>query len=57
LYLQDVYRWFNCMQIGPCAGWMNDNATLRYVDNTNAIFMLVMNPVLPSLLDNQKVDE
>ena len=25
----DVYKWFNCMEIGPCHGWMTSNATLR----------------------------
>ena len=23
---KDMYTWFNCMEIGPCAGWMNSNA-------------------------------
>ncbi|KAJ8970389.1 hypothetical protein NQ314_001257 [Rhamnusium bicolor] len=26
---KDVYNWFNCMQIGPCTGWLNSNETLR----------------------------
>ncbi|XP_022239234.1 acyloxyacyl hydrolase-like, partial [Limulus polyphemus] len=25
----DIYKWLNCMQIGPCFGWMNDNSTWR----------------------------
>jgi len=28
---KDMYRWFNCMEIGPCAGWMNANNTLREI--------------------------
>ncbi|CAH1779026.1 unnamed protein product [Owenia fusiformis] len=23
------YDWFNCLQVTPCAGWMNSNATIR----------------------------
>jgi len=26
---KDVYEWFNCMQIGPCWGWMNQDARAR----------------------------
>jgi acyloxyacyl hydrolase len=25
----DVYTWFNCMEMGPCSAWMNSNVTLR----------------------------
>ncbi|PNF35712.1 hypothetical protein B7P43_G16153 [Cryptotermes secundus] len=25
----DVYAWFNCMEMGPCSAWMNSNVTLR----------------------------
>jgi acyloxyacyl hydrolase len=27
----DVYTWFNCMEMGPCSAWMNSNVTLRKV--------------------------
>lgn len=27
----DVYKWFNCMEMGPCSAWMNSNVTLRKV--------------------------
>ena len=27
----NVYDWFNCMEIGPCHGWMTQNATLKTV--------------------------
>lgn len=26
---KDLYRWFNCMQIGPCNGWLNSDENLR----------------------------
>lgn len=26
---KDVYTYLNCLQISPCTGWMNSNATLR----------------------------
>ncbi|KAJ8870455.1 hypothetical protein PR048_029477 [Dryococelus australis] len=29
VHYRDVYRWFNCMEIGPCYGWLNENATIR----------------------------
>jgi acyloxyacyl hydrolase len=29
VYYKDLYEWFNCMQIGPCTGWLNSNKTLR----------------------------
>ena len=35
LTYSQVYDWFNCMEIGPCAGWMNSNSTLRKI-TTNA---------------------
>lgn len=31
-----MYRWFNCMEIGPCHGWMTSNATLRRVTTKHA---------------------
>jgi acyloxyacyl hydrolase len=31
LRYDDVYRWFNCMEMGPCSAWMNSNVTLRKV--------------------------
>ena len=32
----DVYDWFNCMEIGPCHGWMSRNATLRKITSAKA---------------------
>jgi acyloxyacyl hydrolase len=32
----DVYDWFNCMEIGPCHGWMSRNATLRAITTAHA---------------------
>ncbi|XP_063218353.1 acyloxyacyl hydrolase-like [Bacillus rossius redtenbacheri] len=29
VHYRELYRWFNCMEIGPCYGWLNENATLR----------------------------
>ena len=31
-----VYDWFNCMEIGPCHGWMTSNSTLRQITTKNA---------------------
>nr|CAD7259873.1 unnamed protein product [Timema shepardi] len=36
VYYRDVYNWFNCMEIGPCVGWMNTNATLRKITSRAA---------------------
>nr|CAD7601809.1 unnamed protein product [Timema genevievae] len=36
VYYHDVYNWFNCMEIGPCVGWMNSNATLRKITSRAA---------------------
>jgi len=29
IHYDDVYKWFNCMEMGPCSAWMNSNVTLR----------------------------
>jgi len=29
IHYDDVYKWFNCMEMGPCSAWMNGNVTLR----------------------------
>ncbi|KDR21147.1 Acyloxyacyl hydrolase [Zootermopsis nevadensis] len=29
IHYDDVYTWFNCMEMGPCSAWMNSNVTLR----------------------------
>ena len=29
LKYEQVYDWFNCMEMGPCHGWMTSNSTLR----------------------------
>ena len=39
----DVYEWFNCMEIGPCQGWMNSNASLRHYTTRRANQVSVMN--------------
>jgi acyloxyacyl hydrolase len=36
LTFDDVYQWFNCMEIGPCHGWMSSNATLRKMTTRHA---------------------
>lgn len=36
LRYSDVYRWFNCMEIGPCHGWMTSNSTLRQITTRHA---------------------
>ena len=36
LTYDDVYEWFNCMEIGPCHGWMTNNATLRKITTEHA---------------------
>ncbi|XP_046386733.1 acyloxyacyl hydrolase-like [Ischnura elegans] len=28
---KNMYKWFTCMEIGPCLGWMTPNATLRKI--------------------------
>nr|CAD7462159.1 unnamed protein product [Timema tahoe] len=38
VYYHDVYNWFNCMEIGPCVGWMNSNATLRKITSRDTEF-------------------
>jgi len=32
-----VYDFMNCLQISPCWGWMNSNATIRNITNTWAV--------------------
>ena len=32
----DLYDWFNCMEIGPCHGWMTSNSTLRKITTKHA---------------------
>lgn len=41
VYYKDLYKWFNCMQIGPCTGWLNSNETLRQI-TTQVIFVLIL---------------
>eukprot|EP01064_Diplonema_japonicum_P035619 TRINITY_DN7787_c0_g1_i1.p1 TRINITY_DN7787_c0_g1~~TRINITY_DN7787_c0_g1_i1.p1 ORF type:complete len:547 (+),score=100.52 TRINITY_DN7787_c0_g1_i1:53-1642(+) len=33
---KDLYTYLNCLQISPCTGWMNTNATLRNVTTERA---------------------
>jgi len=33
---KDMYRWFNCMEIGPCAGWLNPDKQLREKTSTRS---------------------
>jgi len=32
----DLYDYLNCLQISPCYGWMNSNATMRYLTTQRA---------------------
>ena len=36
LTYSQVYDWFNCMEMGPCHGWMSSNATLRTITTQHA---------------------
>ena len=36
LTYDDLYEWFNCMEIGPCHGWMSANDTLRKMTSKHA---------------------
>lgn len=31
IHYKDLYKWYSCMQIGPCNGWMTSNVTLREI--------------------------
>ena len=33
----DVYAYLNCLEISPCSGWMNSNATLRNATTARAV--------------------
>ena len=54
LKYKDMYRWFNCLEIGPCAGWMNSNETLRTITSKHA---RRLNNILESLAEKQKFDK
>lgn len=34
---KDVYKWFLCMQIGPCNGWMNPDEHIRQATSARAV--------------------
>ena len=34
---KDVYSFLNCLEISPCSGWMNSNATLRNETTARAV--------------------
>ncbi|EEZ98824.2 Acyloxyacyl hydrolase-like Protein [Tribolium castaneum] len=36
VFYKNLYEWFNCMQIGPCTGWLNANQTLRDITSKRA---------------------
>lgn len=36
VHYTDMYRWFNCMEMGPCHGWMTSNSTLRKITTKHA---------------------
>ncbi|CAH0559422.1 unnamed protein product [Brassicogethes aeneus] len=36
VHYKNVYDWFNCMQIGPCTGWLNSNETVRSITSEKA---------------------
>ncbi|XP_023330125.1 acyloxyacyl hydrolase isoform X2 [Eurytemora carolleeae] len=48
---KDMYAWFNCMQIGPCAGWMNWNSTLRSITSKRS---RELSDVLRQIAEKQK---
>ena len=54
LKYKDMYRWFNCLEIGPCAGWMNRNETLRTITSKHA---RQLNNILENLAEKQKFDK
>ena len=54
LKYKDMYKWFNCLEIGPCAGWMNSNATLRAITSKHA---RKLNTILQNLAEKQKFDK
>lgn len=39
VFYKDLYNWFNCLQIGPCTGWLNSNETLRNI--TSKVIILL----------------
>ena len=49
-----MYSWFNCMEIGPCAGWMKSNATLRAITSKRA---KQLNKVLSDIAEKEKFDK
>ncbi|XP_076323319.1 acyloxyacyl hydrolase-like isoform X2 [Tachypleus tridentatus] len=44
----DTYKWLNCMQIGPCFGWMNENETWREATTKKALELTNVLRDLPS---------
>eukprot|EP00095_Tigriopus_kingsejongensis_P003537 snap_masked-scaffold106_size358372-processed-gene-1.9 protein:Tk03537 transcript:snap_masked-scaffold106_size358372-processed-gene-1.9-mRNA-1 annotation:"acyloxyacyl hydrolase-like" len=51
LTYKDVYTWFNCMEIGPCHGWMSTNYTLRMMTTEHA---RGLNKVLRKVVKTEK---
>ena len=51
LTYNDLYNWFNCMEIGPCHGWMSANATLRKITSNHA---KKLSHVLETIAQNEK---
>ena len=49
-----MYRWFNCLEIGPCAGWMTSNSTLRQITSKHA---RRLNGVLKTIAEKHKFDK
>ncbi|KAJ8976122.1 hypothetical protein NQ317_019387 [Molorchus minor] len=50
---RDMYNWFNCLQIGPCTGWLNSNKTLRKVTTLRAN---ELTDVLKDIARNEKFE-
>ncbi|XP_049764634.1 acyloxyacyl hydrolase-like [Schistocerca cancellata] len=48
---RDVYKWFTCMEIGPCVGWMTSNETLRQITSQRA---QELSDVLENIAKEQK---
>ena len=54
LKYKDMYRWFNCLEIGPCSGWMTSNSTLRHITSKHA---RRLNAVLKTIAEKHRFDK
>ncbi|KAJ8935055.1 hypothetical protein NQ318_002684, partial [Aromia moschata] len=51
---KDLYNWFNCMQIGPCTGWLNSDRLLRETTTQRNINVPDLLEAVDSLHPNQR---